>query len=74
VEYRIPELVQVQIHEKGLGGEAEKGLVYIPLNSITAGNPMEYRYCSRAWRACDQRFLLSIQLSIDSDIIRHREG
>ena len=32
---------------------------------------MEHRHCSRAWRARDQRFLLSIQLSIDPAIIRH---
>jgi hypothetical protein len=32
---------------------------------------MEYRGVRTGARACEQRFLLSIPLSIDNDIIRH---
>jgi hypothetical protein len=40
VEYRIPELVQVQIHEKGLGVKRKRGLSIYP----STPSPQEIRW------------------------------
>jgi hypothetical protein len=48
-----------------------RDLVTLPVNGIAARWSMEYRGVRTGARACEQRFLLSIPLSIDNDIIRH---
>ena len=49
-------------------------LISIPAKPITAENSREYRKCRQAALRDTDMFLLSIVLSIEPDIVRHRRG